>query len=83
MVVLDNEGEHAENNQNNEATGSAPDRSDIVKRNSQKIKKVEMALNFYLNTKEEKSPPLCCKFDTCGTPHQILLIHDLNLLQHL
>jgi len=29
-VALDNLGEHVENNQNNEATGSFPDRSDII-----------------------------------------------------
>lgn len=52
MVVLDNLGEHVENNQNNEATNSFPDRSDVncyyIKRNSQKKRKlkIEIALNF-------------------------------------
>ena len=31
---------------------------------------------------EKKLPPLYCRFDTCGTPHQILLIHDLIQLEH-
>ena len=48
-VALDNLGEHVENNQNNEATGSLPVRSDIItyKENFRKKKlKIEMALNF-------------------------------------